>query len=131
MCLPQLFPMHEIDVHVKDGKIDRIEFFAALLRCSIPAAKVAVNKWMATKKLDDGIEADLKTFRQFDKDGSGFIEANELDGLKRLFTLEELDVGIKDGKVSMAEFMAAKYKCYPRDAQAAIDRFEKRSLQKV
>ena len=86
---------------------------------------------MVTKKLDDCIEAELQKFKQFDKDGSGFIDANELDGLKRLFTLQELDVGVKDGKVSLAEFIAAKHQCYPRDAQAAIDRFEKKRLQKV
>jgi len=120
--LKKLFSMADLDIGVKDGKIDRAELFAGLFECSIEAASVAVDRWKLGQQLDATIVSDLKSFSQFDKNSNGFIEATELDGLKKLFTVDEIDVGVKDGKISRAEFIAALRNCYPKDAQAAIDR---------
>ena len=43
----------------------------------------------------------LRTFARFDKDGSGFIEANEMGSLKKFFTIDEVDVNVKDGKIDL------------------------------
>ena len=59
-------------------------------------------------------------------DGSGFIDATELAGLKKLYTLDELDVGIKDGQIGQVEFIAALHSCFPVEAQAAIDRHKQK-----
>ena len=59
---------------------------------------------------DVQLEETMRKFEQFDKDRSGYIEQHELDGLKKLFTLKKLDIGVVDGKVSRAEFVAAVHK---------------------
>lgn len=119
--LKKLFQMSEVDVIEVDGKIDRVEFFSALMKCSPAAAQAAVQKWTFRQKLSDNLDAAMQKFAAFDKDDSGWIEANELNGLKKLFTIDEIDVGVKDGRIGRAEFFAALYGGYPADAQAVID----------
>ena len=74
----------------------------------------------------------LKTFARFDKDGSGFIEANEMGSLKKFFSVDEVDVNVKDGRIDQIELLAALNKCSISEAQAAFDRFHyKRSRQSI
>ena len=119
--LKKLFRMSEVDVIEVDGKIDRVEFFSALMKCSPAAAQAAVQKWTFRQTLSQNLDEAMQKFATFDKDDNGWIEADELNGLKKLFTIDEIDVGIKDGKIGRAEFFAALYGGYPADAQAVID----------
>lgn len=107
---------------VADGKIDRSEFFAALLGCSAEASKAAVDFYLTRKKLLENLSDAKAKFDSLDKDKSGFIEVNELGALKKLFNVTELDVGEKDGKIGIAEFFAALYDCHPADVKVAMER---------
>ena len=119
--LKKLFSLNEVDVVTVDGKIDRVEFMAAIMKCSPAAADAAVKKWTFMKRLRANLDDAMAKFAKFDTDSSGFIEANELNGLKKLFDINEIDVGVRDGKIGRAEFFAALYDGYPSDAQIVID----------
>ena len=65
----------------------------------------------------------MRTFARFDKDGSGFIEANEMASLKKFFTIEEVDVNVQDGKIDKIELLAALNNCSIEEARAAYERY--------
>ena len=70
---------------------------------------------------DSQLEDTMRKFEQFDKDRSGYIEQNELDGLKSLFSMKELDVGVEDGRISRAEFVAGLHRLPYELAKSQVD----------
>lgn len=100
--------------------------------CTASAPAAVMNAATGPLCLTDAqLDAALKKFEQFDADNSGFIEAKELDGLKRLFSMEQLDVGVQDGKVSEEELVAALYHAPHEVAKSALAAYkDRRALAK-
>jgi hypothetical protein len=95
-------------------------------RCSVAQAQQAFERYhyQQSRKLgSEQVEEMLRTFARFDKDGSGFIEANEMASLKKMFSIEEVDVNVKDGKIDQVELLAALNKCSLFEARLALDHY--------
>ena len=90
--LKKLFSLGEVDVVTVDGKIDRVEFMAAIMKCSPAAAEAAVKQWTFMQRLRANLDDAMAKFSKFDTDSSGFIEAKELGD-----STDEKTKGLTDG----------------------------------
>lgn len=133
-----LMDPEEIDVAVadkiiKNGKLDKLEFFQWYTECSSDEAMKAFKNHAhffakgKTKELKQWSEEEvvsiLKIFKDFDADKSGFIESNELATLCDLLCIDasvaEADLKDKDGKLGKAEFFAFYVGCDKDEAKKA------------
>merc|ERR1711871_1358792 len=130
--LKKFFSVDDVDVNVKDGRIDQVEVLAALNKCSIEEARAAYERYVSAPKVgSDQVEEMLKTFARFDKDGSGFIEANEMGSLKKFFSVDDVDVNVKDGRIDQIELLAALNRCSIEDAHEAFERYHYKQSRKL
>ena len=74
------------------------------------------------------VEEMLKMFAQFDKDNSGFIEASEMAALKNIFTIDEVDLNVADGKIDQIELLAALNKCSIEESRATLELYRQSQL---
>ena len=97
------FGLESGDLILTDGKMTRENFFAQLFDVSPKAASAAIARYTIKRDIGGKLSNVIKQFKHFDADGNGSIEEKELDGLKRMFSLQELDVGVKDGRIQLEE----------------------------
>jgi len=98
--------------------------------CCAPAKQDVVKKPSKPLKewSGDEVKAILKVFKDFDKNNSGFIEAEELvplcDVLGIESTIGEADKLVKDGKIDPKEFFIWWVGCSEEEAASAFVRHD-------
>merc|ERR1712232_524265 len=126
--------MQEIDTLVKDHKIDPKEFFVWYTGCSPEEAAATFANHentfsMLTKKrfheyTDDDVKSVLNVMKQFDKDGSGKIDASELQSLCEVMgvqaKIQEVDKMVKDNRIDPKEFFKWYTGCTPEEGAATF-----------
>lgn len=126
--------IQEVDTLVKDRKIDPKEFFVWYTGCSPDEAAVAFVQnestflSLAKKRFHEYTEDDVKSvlnvMKRFDKDGSGKIDASELQSLCEVMgiqaKIQEVDKMVKDRRIDPKEFFKWYTQCTPEQAAATF-----------
>lgn len=127
--------MVDADTMVKDGKIDRKEFFVWWLGCSLQEAATVFEKHstsfagLKSKAFKSWTEKEIadvmQIFEQYDTDKNGFIDATELEKLCKELAItgemEDADTIVKDGKIDKKEFFVWWCGCTVEEAGIPFD----------